>query len=170
MKMKSTIFNLWQTASQRLLFCVLASCFCALPAVAQSEDDDEEEVETAVKQPVRKVVKENYPLVTLHGVVTEQGTGKPLAGIQLQALGYVRYTAMTDENGKFDIRVPDFATSLYVHAPEYAPLQVAVVAGDSTQHIAIKMLKDKFLPMYGKGTDYTAKCEAIVDRDRKSVV
>ena len=169
MKMKSTIFNLWQTASQRLLFCVLASCFCALPAVAQSEDDDEEEVETAVKQPVRKVVKENYPLVTLHGVVTEQGTGKPLAGIQLQALGYVRYTAMTDENGKFDIRVPDFATSLYVHAPEYAPLQVAVVAGDSTQHIAIKMLKDKFLPMYGKGTDYTAKSEAIVDRFGLSV-
>ncbi|MBQ8486855.1 MAG: SusC/RagA family TonB-linked outer membrane protein [Prevotella sp.] len=167
--MKSTIFNLWQTASQRLLFCVLASCFCALPAVAQSEDDDEEEVETAVKQPVRKVVKENYPLVTLHGVVTEQGTGKPLAGIQLQALGYVRYTAMTDENGKFDIRVPDFATSLYVHAPEYAPLQVAVVAGDSTQHIAIKMLKDKFLPMYGKGTDYTAKSEAIVDRFGLSV-
>ena len=78
MKMKSTIINLWQTASQRLLFCALASCFCALPAVAQSEDDEEEEVETAIKQPVRKAAKENYPLVTLHGVVTDQATGKPL--------------------------------------------------------------------------------------------
>ena len=165
MKMKSTIFNLWQTAGQRLLFCVLASSFCALPAAAQSEDDDEEEeVEAAIKQPVRKVVQENYPLVTLHGVVTDQGTGKPLAGIQLQALGHVRYTAMTEEDGTFAIRVPDFATSLYVHAPEYAPLQVAVVAGDSTQHIAIKMLKDKFMPMYGNGTSYTAKGEAFVDR------
>ena len=165
MKMKSTIFNLWQTASQRLLFCVLASCFCALPAAAQSEDDEEEEeVETAIKQPVRKVVKENYPLVTLRGVVTDQATGKPLAGIQLQALSHARYTAMTEEDGTFAIRVPDFATSLYFHAPEYAPLQVAVIAGDSTQHIAVKMLKDKFLPMYSNSTNYTAKGEARIDR------
>ena len=103
MKMKSTIINLWQTASQRLLFCVLASCFCALPAAAQSEDDDEEEVETAAKQPVRKAVKENYPLVTLHGVVTDQATGQSLAGIQLQALGHIRYTAMTEADGRFAI-------------------------------------------------------------------
>ena len=165
MKMKSTIFNLWQTAGQRLLFCALAFSFCALPAAAQSEDDEEEEeVETAIKQPVRKVVQENYPLVTLHGVVTDQATGKPLVGVQLQALGHVRYTAMTEEDGTFAIRVPDFATSLYVHAPEYAPLQVAVIAGDSTQKVAIKMLKDKFVPMYGKTTSYTAKGEALVDR------
>jgi len=164
MKMKSTIINLLQTASQRLLFCVLASCFCALPAAAQSEDDEEEEVETAVKQPVRKAVKDNYPLVTLHGVVTDQATGKPLAGIQLQALGYIRYTAMTEEDGSFKIRVPEFATALYVYASEYAPLQVAVAAGDSTQQIAIKMLRDKFQPMYGKGTVYTAKGEAMMNR------
>ena len=169
MKMKSTIFNLWQTASQRLLFCVLASCFCALPAAAQSEDDDEEEVETAVKQPARKVVKENSPLVTLHGIVTDQATAKPLAGIQLQAIGHARYTAMTEEDGTFAIRVPEFVTSLYVYAPEYAPLQVAVVAGDSTQRIGISMLRDKYLPMYGKGTNYTAKGEALIDRFGVSV-
>ena len=164
MKMKSTIFNLRQTASQRLLFCALASCLCTLPAAAQSEDDDEEAVETVAKQPVRKAIKETYPVVTLHGIVTDQATGKPLAGIQLQALGHARYTAMTEEDGSFAIRVPDFATSLYVYAPEYTPLQVAVVAGDSTQHISVKMLKDKFLPMYGKGTVYTAKSEALTDR------
>lgn len=164
MKMKTTIFNLWQTAGQRLLFCALASCICALPAAAQSEDDEEEEVEIAVKQPPRKVVKENYPLVTLHGVVTDQSTRQPLAGVQLQALGHIRYTAMTEENGQFTIRVPEFVTALYVHSQGYAALQVPVVAGDSTQHIAIGMLADKFQPMYGKGTTYTAKGEAEIDR------
>ena len=167
--MKNTIFNLWQTTAQRLLFCVLASCFCVLPAVAQSEDDEEEEVETAIKQPQRKVVKDNFPTVTLHGLVTDQATGKPVSGVQLQALGYIRYTAMTDEDGTFSIRVPHFANALYVQAPEYAPLQVAVIAGDSTQMISVKMLRDKFQPMYGRGTSYTAKSEALIDRFGVSV-
>ena len=170
MKMKSILFNIMQTAGRRLLFCTMASCFCVIPSMAQSEDDEEvEETVTAIKQPQRKVVKENYPLVTLHGKVTSEATGKPLAGIQLQALGHIRYTAMTEEDGTFSIRVPEFTTALYVHSPEYASQQVAVIAGDSTQKISIKMLSDKFLPMYGKGTDYTAKAEAQIDRFGVSV-
>ncbi len=165
--MKSTIFNLWQTASQRLLFCVMACCIGVLPIAAQNEDGEEEvveEVETTIKQPVRKVVKEKYPLVTLKGIVTDKATGKPLSGIQLQALGHVRYTSMTDEEGLFTIRVPEFTTSLYVHAQGYAPLQVAVVAEDTLRYIAINMLRDKFLPMYGKGTEYSAKSTAAMNR------
>lgn len=165
--MKSTIFNLWQTVGQRLLFCMLASYISVLPIAAQSEDGEEEvveEVETTIKQPVRKVAKEIYPLVTLHGIVTDQATGQPLSGIQLQALGYIRYTSMTDEDGSFTIRVPEFTTALYVHAQGYAPLQVAVVANDTVSNIPVKMLRDKFLPMYGKGTDYTAKSTAAINR------
>lgn len=163
MKMKSTIFFPWQNVSRRLLFCTVAFGLCASPVLAQNDDDDEEETETAIKQPTRKTTNlVKYPTVTINGIVTEQGTGKPLSGIQLQALGYVRYTAMTGEDGKFSIKVPDFATSLYVHAPEYMSQQVAIIAGDSTQHVAIRLLKDKFLPMYGTGTNYTAKSEALI--------
>ena len=161
MNMKSTIFNLWQTASQRLVFCVLAFGFCAAPAFAQSEDD-EEEVETTIKQPTRKAIVAKYPTVTVRGIVTDQATGKPLAGVQLQALGYIRYTAMTEEDGKFAIKVPTFATALYVHSPQYIAQQVGIVAGDSTQQVAIKMLSDKFQSMYGTGTDYTAKATAQI--------
>ena len=164
MKMKSTIFNLAQTASRRLLLCTLALGLFTLPALAQSEDEEEEEVETAIKQPQRKAVQANYPTVTLTGIVTDQATGKPLSGIQLQALGYVRYTAMTDEDGTFTISVPEFATALYVHAPEYASQQVAINTADASQTIAIKMLKDKFQTMYGNGTEYTAKGEAQIER------
>ena len=170
MKMKSTIFNLWQTGGRRALFCTLAFGFCTLPALAQSDDDEEEdEVETAIKQPKRKAVQVNYPTVTLHGIVTEQGTGKPLSGVQLQALGHIRYTAMTEEDGSFSIKVPTFATALYVHAPEYMSQQVGVSVADSAKSIAIGMLKDKFLPMYGTGTNYTARSEAKISNYGVSV-
>ena len=164
MSMKSTIFNLWQTVSRRLLLCTLVFGFCALPAMAQSEDEDDEEDVEDIKQPVRKAVSDKYPVITLKGVVTDQATGQPLVGIQLQALGYIRYTAMTDENGIFTIKVPEFTTSLYVHSPGYLSQQVAIVAGDPNQTLAIKMLKDTFQPMYTTGNDYTAKSEATIER------
>ena len=163
MNMKSIIFNLWQDMSHRLVFCALAVSVCTLPAMAQSDDDDdEEEVETAIKQPTRKAAQANYPMVTLRGTVTDLATNKPLSGVQMQALGYVRYTAMTEENGTFTIRVPEFTTALYAHSAGYMPQQVAVIAGDSTQTISIRMLADRFKPMYGRGTDYTAKSQADI--------
>ena len=165
MKMKSTISNLLQASGRRLMFCTLAIGLCATPAFAQSDDEeDEEEMETAIKQPKRKATVANYPTVNIHGRVCDLATGKPLSGIQLQALGNVRYTAMTEEDGTFTIKVPTFATALYVHAPEYTPQQVAIVAGDSTQTLSIRMLSDKFHAMYGKGTTYTAKAETSIER------
>ena len=163
--MKTNIFNHWQTATRRMLFCTLALAFSATPITAQTEDDDEEEeIETAIKQPQRKQSQANYHTIKLRGIVTDQATAKPLSGIQLQALGYIRYTAMTEEDGTFEITVPDFCTALYVHSPEYLPQQVAVIAGDSTQTLNVRMLKDKFRTMYGRGTDYTAKSEAEITR------
>ena len=149
--------------SQRLFFCALAFGIFVSPVFAQS-DDDEEEVETAIKQPKRNAAQVNYPTVTIKGKVTDAATGIPLSGIQLQALGYKRYTAMTEENGTFTIKVPTFITSLYVHAPEFMSQQVAIVAGDTAQNVAIQMLKEKFITMYGTGTDYTAQSVAKINR------
>ena len=164
MKMKNTIFKPWQDAGRRLVFCLLAFGFCAMPSMAQSDDEEVEEVETAIKQPKQKAQLVNYPVVTVKGVVTEEGTNQPLSGIQLQALGYIRYTAMTDKDGQFSIKVPKFVTSLYVHSPEYLSQQVAIIANDSTQFVTVHMLRDKFQPMYGTGTDYTAKSESQINR------
>ena len=164
MNMKSTIFDLWQTVSRRLLLCTLVFGFCVVPAMAQTEDEEEDEDVEDIKQPVRRSVADQYPTITLKGAVTDQATGQPLVGIQLQALGYIRYTAMTEDDGTFSIKVPEFATSLYVHAPGYLSQQVAIEAGNPSQTIAIKMLKDRFQPMYTTGTDYTAKAEATIER------
>ena len=165
MNMKRTIFNFLQTTVQRMAVCALV---LGLPSVAfaQSEDEEfEEEEETAIKQPSRSQIQQvNYPTVTLKGVVTDQATGKPLSGIQLQALGMPRYTAMTEENGTFEIKVPTFTTALYVQSPEYLSQQVAVVAGDEKQFVSVKMLSDKFQAMYGKGTTYTSQKSVDINR------
>ena len=165
MNMKRNILNFMQTGMLRAVVC---TCVAGLPfvsAFAQSEDDEEEELGAVIKQPKRvQVEKTTYPMMTLKGMVTDLATGKPLTGIQLQSLGNNRYTAMTDENGAFQIKVPTFVTALYVHAPEFLAQQVAVKAGDSTQVICVKMLSDKFQSMYGTGTDYTAQRTAQINR------
>ena len=161
--MKRTLFNMMQIGSLRIVACTLTLGLSAT-AFAQTDDEEEEEVETSIKQPDRsKLQQANYPTVTLKGMVIDQATKQPLAGIQLRALGYDRYTAMTDEDGHFAIKVPTFTTALYVYASQYLPQQVAVTAGDEQQTIAVKMLRDKFAPMYGTEVSYTASKTAQVD-------
>ena len=164
MNMKRTLFHMMQTGSLRIVVCTLALGLSAT-AFAQTDDEEEEEVETSIKQPDRsKLQQAAYPTITLKGVVTDQATKQPLAGIQLRALGYDRYTAMTGEDGSFTIKVPTFTTALYVYASQYLPQQVAITAGNESQTIAIKMLSDKFAPMYGTGVNYTASKTAQIDR------
>lgn len=148
------IIDILQKSGLRLTLCALAIGF-APQAFAQDELGDEEETE-AVKKPKRVVPTVKYPTVTIKGTVLDMASKKPLAGVQLQALGYNRYTAMTDDNGQFAISVPTFTTSLYVHSPQYLSQQVTVVAGDSTQQVKVLMLSDQFKSMYTTGTNYVA--------------
>lgn len=154
--MKSTMKYQIEKNGLRLSLFAIAMTFCPV-AFAQSETEAEEE-EVVIKKPVRqREVKENYATTTLHGVVVDQISKKPLAGIQLRMLGNERYTAMTGADGKFSIKVPVFATSLYVHSPSFMPQQVAVSTADADEEINIMMLPEKFRPMYGETTTYTAQ-------------
>lgn len=140
----------------RLSLFAVALAFCPA-SFAQSETEAEEE-DVVIRKPVRqRDVKETYATTTLHGVVVDQISKKPLAGIQLRMLGNERYTAMTGADGKFTIKVPVFATSLYVHSPSFMPQQVSVNTADADEEISIMMLPEKFRPMYGESTVYTAQ-------------
>ena len=124
-------------------------------AVYAQTDGGEEEVVVAMQQPKRTDVKQTaYPTMQLQGQVIDLATGAPLAGVQLRALGYDRYVAMSEEDGTFTIIVPEFTTALYAYSPAYASQQVPV--GPASEPILIKMLSDQFSPMYGTGTEYTA--------------
>ena len=162
--MKRTIFNHWQTNGLKITVCALAISL-STGAYAQTDDEDMEQQEvSAIKKPKRSEVKQKvYPMMAVKGVVSDQATGKPLAGVQLRSLANDRYTAMTDEKGAFTINVPTFTTALYVHSPEYLSQQVAIKAEENGQQITIQLLSDKFQQMYGTEIDYTAKRSAQIN-------
>ena len=143
-----------------LCFSILCALCIGMPAYAQDDDaiDDEE----VVKAPKRPVVKTpTYPTMEVKGLCVDAVTKQPLAGIMIQALGHASYTAMTEEDGHFTIKVPTFATALYVHAPEFLDQHVGLGAEGTT--VQIEMLSDKFRPMYGKSTTIGAQAVANVN-------
>lgn len=164
--MKRKYINDIQKHGLRLSLCAISLGLCPT-AFAQTENDGEE-VEMTIKKPTRqREVKDNFATTMLHGVVVDQVSKKPLAGVQLKVLGYDRYSAMTGADGKFTIKVPEFATTLFVHSPSFMSQQVAINAKDTEKEIQVLMMQEKFRPMYGEGTTYTA--QAGFDADAKDV-
>lgn len=164
--MKRKYINNIQKHGLRLSLCAISLGLCPT-AFAQSENEGDE-VEMSIKKPTReRVVKDKFATTMLHGVVVDQVSKKPLAGIQLKVLGYDRYSAMTGADGKFTIKVPEFATTLFVHSPSFMSQQVAINAKDSEKDIQVFMMQEKFRPMYTEGTTYTA--QAGFDAEAKDV-
>ena len=164
--MKRKYINDIQKHGLRLSLCAISLGLCPT-AFAQTENDGEE-VEMTINKPTRqREVKDNFATTMLHGVVVDQVSKKPLAGIQLKVLGYDRYSAMTGADGKFTIKVPEFATTLFVHSPSFMSQQVAINAKDTEKEIQVLMMQEKFRPMYSEGTTYTA--QAGFDADAKDV-
>ncbi|MBQ9363108.1 MAG: TonB-dependent receptor plug domain-containing protein, partial [Bacteroidaceae bacterium] len=141
-----------QRQSLRLSVCALMIA----SATAAFAQDEAEEQAPERKPAKRGKIEKMYPTVTLHGNIIDLGTKLPLAGVQIQALGNTKYTALSDEEGNFTIKVPKFITSLYVFSPEYLSQQVAINPCDSLSKISIKMLCDKYGKMYDNSTSYTA--------------
>lgn len=154
MIMESTILNIRKSFLRNAL-CVLMMG-TATQAFAQYDETDalSGDDATEVKTPARPVAVEKYQLMTVKGKVLDEATKTPLGGIQLQMLGNNNYTAMSDDDGTFTIKVPVFATSLYVHTPEYLSQQVAI--GDGSKELVIYMLSDKYAKMYDNSTNITA--------------
>ena len=131
-----------------LYFSILSTLCVGMPAYAQDDDESVGE-EVVAKAPKKKPSKmPTYPTVEVKGVCIDAVTKQPLAGVMIQALNDINYTAMTDDKGEFTIKVPEFATALYVHAPEFLSQHVGLGKPGST--ISIEMLSDKFRPMYDK--------------------
>ncbi len=159
--MKNTIYNFLQCQSLRLSLCAVALTACSV-ALAQNELDGQEET-TTQKAPKRAKVVDTNPMMNIQGVVIDEATKKPVAGVRLQTLNDNRYVAMTDEDGKFTMKVPVFTTSLYVQSPTYLSQQVSVKAGDEKQLVRVHLLSNKFGSMYEDGTTIIATNSFISD-------
>lgn len=104
------------------------------------------------------------------GKITDAATGKPLAGVQIQAYGDNRYSAMTNKDGEYTISLPDHINSLYVSVEGSLPQQVAI--GTHTDNVNATLYSDTFSSTYKKSTianrtvaasDFTNNAEQSID-------
>ena len=152
----------------RILYISIFGMLCmGMPAFAQDDDAQDEDVVTAPKKKAAKVLP-SYPTMEVKGTCVDAVTKKPLAGILIQALNDKNYTAMTEEDGTFTIKVPTFATALYVHAPEYLSQHVGL--GSPDKGVLVEMISDKFRPMYDKTTHVGAAATALIKNTTSQTV
>lgn len=76
--------------------------------------------------PDKDVVEQTAELTEVSGIVYDAATLAPLAGVRVVAHGNSRYAAMTNEDGAYSLRIPDYVTLLDLTAPGYNLVQMAV--------------------------------------------
>ena len=87
------------------------------------------------------------------GTVTDAATGRPMAGVYIEAYGDNRFTAMTDENGHYELNVPDYVNSVSMRVDGYQLLQKAI--GSQADHVDAALYADAFTPIYQRSTQST---------------
>ena len=102
------------------------SLLMAFPASTFAQDDLEEE-EEQVPVKIMKVKQKNYETRVIKGLVLDATTGQPVAGAIVRAAEMDGYSILTEDNGSYELKVPVFATSLYVSTPDYNGVRIGLV-------------------------------------------
>ena len=143
---------------QSSLFTLIAMSFGCVTSYAQDTVGDEETTNEVVekKLPAAPV----YEMQTLTGTILDASTKLPVVGAHVKAYNNSRYSAMTDENGDFKLNAPTFVTSIYVTAPDYNAVQVAV-NGNKVQ--PVQLYSNKLNGAYAPQTSVTAAKSISID-------
>ena len=125
------------------------SLLMAFPLSVSAQDDEEydEESEVVVKKKSPQV-KKNYETRTVKGRVVDAATGMPLSGAMLQVDDYSGYSVLTEEDGTYELKVPVFAASVLVSAPDFNPVRLALRKGE--QQFEVKLFSAMFTQEYAK--------------------
>ena len=98
--------------------------------------------------------QENFKTVT--GQVVDAATQKPLAGVIVAAYGNDKYSAMTDEEGRYKLNVPQYISSVQMRIEGYNLLQCAI-AGDVADG---RLYHEAFTEVYKRQTTALQSSEA----------
>ncbi len=160
--MKMTSNKFLHTTLQRGLCLIMLSCLWLPASFAQSDDENKQAqvVYNKRKAEKEKAVKQ-YEMQTVKGLITDDATSQPMGGVRVQAMGYEKYSVLTEEDGTYTISVPTFVHALYLYVPGYVPLQVAI---KKDQDINASMLYDGFNSYYTDKTDITSKASVYLDQ------
>ncbi len=133
------------------------------PFVANAQ---EETAATSAPVKVQKAVNV-APTHPISGTVIDAATGQPVAGIAVKVYGTNRYAAMSDEEGKYTIRVPEWATSLIFTAEGYSTIQQPIGTGDGVA--PVKMYSSKFGETYSMITTAASSRTSTVDYNNNDI-
>jgi TonB-linked SusC/RagA family outer membrane protein len=121
---------------------------------AMAQDTETADADSTAAPVAKKTVRlPQYPMKEISGTIFDAATKKPMGGVRVQALADDRYTAMTEDNGTYTIKVPTFVTALYISVPDYNAVQVAI-KGEKNQNA--QLTTTDFRSFYKNGTTVTS--------------
>ncbi len=95
-------------------------------------------------------------LKTVKGQVVDAATLKPLAGVIVSAYGETKYTTMTDDQGLYELKAPDFVASVLMRVDGYNMQQCAIADGKANAYL----YHEAFSPEYTRQTTAVRSAEA----------
>jgi TonB-linked SusC/RagA family outer membrane protein len=98
--------------------------------------------------------QENSKTVT--GQVVDAATKKPLVGVIVAAYDNDKYSAMTDEEGRYTLKVPDYVSSVQMRIDGYNFQQCAIANGVANGYL----YNEAFTEFYKRKTDAIQSSEA----------
>jgi len=101
------------------------------------------------------------------GHVYDASTGKPMVGVSVQAYNNMNYAAMTSEDGKYEIKVPEFVVSLSFSAPGYG--LIVSPLNPETRVLDVKLYSEDFSVIYGKQTRATKVKVAVISSNNTDI-
>lgn len=104
------------------LFMLSGACVLS----AQTPEGGNDEAKPKKSAPAKRQAAPQYKLKEVKGYVYDAATKLPAGGIKVRALNNSYYTAITEDDGSYTIKVPEFCDVLYIAAEGYNPLHVAV--------------------------------------------
>ncbi len=106
----------------------MVSGACVLSAQTPDEGVPAAQEAPAKPAPKKRAAAPKYKMKEVSGYVFDGATGKPVAGVKVQALNNRYYSALTDEDGKYTVKVPVFVDALYISIDDgsYNSAQLAI--------------------------------------------
>ena len=93
---------------------------------------------------------------TVTGQVVDAATKKPLVGVIVAAYDNSKYSTMTDEDGRYTLKVPDYVSSVQMRIDGYNFLQCAIADGVADG----QLYNDAFTEVYKRQTNAIQASEA----------
>lgn len=140
--------NLSLTEQDMKRFIFFGLALLAASTVQVSAQDVDQVAEAAAKV---KVSKQKYETRVVKGCVLDAATGKPVDGAIVKAYGIDGFSALTNEEGLYSVKVPVFASAIQVSSPDHNLLVIGLT--DSEEQKTAHLLSAAFTSDYEASLD-----------------